>query len=66
MAVDITSVPVLETMYNNTNRIEKDRGLFCLLFFQSRQGGQQSIRIMSSNFMFIVGKKEAGLVTVNQ
>lgn len=40
MVVDITSVPVLENMYNNTNRIEKDRGLFCFVVIFPKQVGR--------------------------
>lgn len=47
MVVDIPSVPVLENMYNNINRIEKDRGLFCCYFSKAGKGGQQSIKIVS-------------------
>lgn len=61
MVVDIPSVPVLENMYNNINRIEKGRGLFCCYFSKAGREGSRVLKLCPQKFMFIVGMEEAGI-----
>lgn len=50
-----------------TNRIEKDRDLFCLLFFQSRQGGDSKVLELCPQILCSLwGGRKQELVTVNQ
>lgn len=50
MVVDITSVSVLENMYNILTELKKN--IVIPLFFQSRYRGQQSIGVVSSKITY--------------